>query len=71
MRRGIEPIVTGKVMRENGKDILEVTTSDPFLRGIIRCASYLLGLTPLTKEIYGEKTIPRGRDKTAGTRAPP
>jgi hypothetical protein len=25
MRRAIEPILTGKVMRENGKDILEVT----------------------------------------------
>lgn len=39
--------------------------------GIIYCASYLLGHTPLTKKIYGEKTIPQGRDKTAGTRAPP
>jgi hypothetical protein len=35
MRRGIEPIVTGKVMRENGKDILEVTVRSPSLSSLI------------------------------------
>jgi hypothetical protein len=33
--------------------------------------SLLLGYTPLMKEIYGKKAIPRDRNKTAGTRAPP
>jgi hypothetical protein len=35
------------------------------------CVSRMICQTLLTKEIYGKKTIPRGRDKIPGTHAPP